>query len=114
MTIQADLLVEDEVLAKAVAAIHGSLPDAEVILFGSRATGTARPDSDYDLMVITDTEDRYQTALHLTSVLRRIFSLPGFDLIVVPRADWERVRKLRGFIQHEADTHGVRLHARHT
>ena len=113
MTTPADLLAADEALAKAVAAIAELLPDAEVILFGSRAAGTATADSDYDLMVITDTEDRYQTALRLTPVLRSIFSLPGFDLIVVPRADWERVRKLGGFVQHEADRHGVRLHARY-
>lgn len=29
-------------------------PDAEVILFGSRARGDHRPDSDWDLLVVTD------------------------------------------------------------
>ena len=30
------------------------VPDAEIILFGSRARGTARPDSDWDVLVIVD------------------------------------------------------------
>jgi predicted nucleotidyltransferase len=32
--------------------IKSSFPDSKLWLFGSRVTGTARPDSDYDLMVV--------------------------------------------------------------
>ncbi|MHB9026176.1 MAG: nucleotidyltransferase domain-containing protein [Armatimonadota bacterium] len=35
-------------------AIRELLPDAEVILYGSRARGEARADSDWDLLVLTD------------------------------------------------------------
>lgn len=34
------------------ARVHQSEPDAKVILFGSRARGDARPDSDWDVMVL--------------------------------------------------------------
>lgn len=41
---------EAELLAM-VAAIRAEIPDAEVRLFGSRARGDARPDSDVDLLI---------------------------------------------------------------
>lgn len=36
------------------AAIHAIEPSASVILYGSRARGTAREDSDWDLLVLVD------------------------------------------------------------
>ena len=45
--------VVDEPLLRTIAAeIQAAIPGAEVRLFGSRASGTARPDSDLDLLVI--------------------------------------------------------------
>lgn len=44
--------VVDEPLLRTIAAeIEAAIPGAEVRLFGSRARGTARPDSDLDLLV---------------------------------------------------------------
>jgi predicted nucleotidyltransferase len=44
--------VVDEPLLRTIAAeIQAAIPGAEVRLFGSRARGTARPDSDLDLLV---------------------------------------------------------------
>ncbi len=44
--------VVDELLLRTIAAeIQAAIPGAEVLLFGSRARGTARPDSDLDLLV---------------------------------------------------------------
>ncbi len=34
--------------------IHGFLPTAEVLLYGSTARGTRGPESDYDVLVLTD------------------------------------------------------------
>jgi predicted nucleotidyltransferase len=47
--------------------VETAQPD-KVILFGSRARGNARPDSDFDLLVIKDSEDpgyRRDAALYL-------------------------------------------------
>lgn len=52
-----NLLPKDIALLKQCkAAITEIVPDADIILYGSRARGNARPDSDYDLLVLTDQE----------------------------------------------------------
>lgn len=93
----------------AAAAIREQAPDAEIILFGSRAGGVANADSDFDLLVVADTEDRFALAMHLTEVLEQVRDLPAFDLVVIPRSEWETARRRYGFIAREADMHGVRV-----
>jgi hypothetical protein len=44
-------VVDEPLLRKITAEIQAAIPGAEVRLFGSRARGTARPDSDLDLLV---------------------------------------------------------------
>ena len=46
--------IEDETLQEAVARLVDGLHPRAIILFGSQARGTSRPDSDYDLLVISD------------------------------------------------------------
>ena len=48
--------VDHRLLAECKAAIVEAAPDASVILYGSRARGDAREDSDYDLLVLVDPE----------------------------------------------------------
>ena len=43
-----------EVLNTIKSIIHSFLPDARILLFGSRATGRSNKDSDYDLLVVTE------------------------------------------------------------
>jgi len=45
---------QDAKLTEAVNRLVESLHPRAIILFGSRARGTSRPDSDYDLLVISD------------------------------------------------------------
>lgn len=49
-----DRSADRELLRKCKAAITEVVPDAEVILYGSRARGDAHEDSDYDILVLTD------------------------------------------------------------
>jgi predicted nucleotidyltransferase len=60
------LSADIELLKQCKAAIKAIVPDAEIILYGSRARGDAHPDSDYDLLVLTD----QQTDLDLEDKLR--------------------------------------------
>lgn len=47
------LQVNQSVLQQCKHAIGAVLPDAEIILYGSRARGDAQADSDYDLLILT-------------------------------------------------------------
>ena len=48
--------LEKALLTRCRDAIKGVDPSAAVILYGSRARGDAGPESDYDLLVLTDAE----------------------------------------------------------
>ena len=52
----------------------------QVILFGSHATGTARPDSDVDLLVVIDSPER--EAKQAARICQEIDYHFGLDLIV--------------------------------
>jgi predicted nucleotidyltransferase len=82
-----------------------------IILFGSRARGDAKPDSDLDLLVVTreatPTEQRaYRQSLH--RVCR------GFGLSVEPHVmtegTFEETRTVIGGLAYPASTEGVTLY----
>ncbi len=84
-----------------------------VILFGSWAEGTARPDSDVDLVVVARTKDRRQLAQRLYhlwhELYRQLPALPTADILVyTPRQFDEGF--LVGFPPYQATLHGVVLH----
>ena len=47
----------DQALDEVVRRLAAALNPVAIYLFGSRARGTARPDSDFDLLVVTRPED---------------------------------------------------------
>jgi predicted nucleotidyltransferase len=46
--------IDKSVLSKCKTAVKKLLPDADIILFGSRARGQAKEYSDYDLLILVD------------------------------------------------------------
>lgn len=80
-------------LNTAVERIVDCLHPDRIVLFGSRARGDARADSDIDLLVIADTpQPRHQRAVNL---YRGLADLPAeFDIVVYTPAEiaeWQEV-----------------------
>jgi len=77
---------EEEALSGLVRKLVEKLDPIEIWLFGSRAQGTHRPDSDFDLLVVTAPEDGDE-GFHYDRVYAPISGL-GVGCEVVPcRAD---------------------------
>jgi predicted nucleotidyltransferase len=79
---------EKEVLAKLVARISAHREVRRILLFGSRATGTAGPDSDFDLCIMIEAQvDRRKMHVNL---MREISSAEySVDLLLVSEAEFE-------------------------
>jgi predicted nucleotidyltransferase len=73
---------------EAVAAI---LPDAELILFGSRARGQAHSESDWDILILTDQPVDYQLEDQVRQALMPIEIETGnvLPVLLKTRSKWE-------------------------
>ncbi len=89
-----------------VEAVHPKL----IILFGSFAEGCAGRDSDVDLVVVTDAENRWEKIRELRRLLEPILDNWSLDLLVYAPERWEDVRRLPGLLPREVDEYGVRLY----
>lgn len=77
---QADVIsVKDQELLRDVKnIIRGFLPTSTVLLYGSTARGTQRPESDYDILVLTDEplsrqqEDRIEDEVYALELARGV------------------------------------------
>jgi predicted nucleotidyltransferase len=81
----------------------------KIVLFGSRARGDFREDSDWDILIITagelETKIRRKLALE---VKRKLFSRGiRSDIIVVSEKVYEEKKKYVGNVAFEADKEGV-------
>ena len=82
---------EKQILEASRELIRGVDPNAEIVLYGSRARGDAAEDSDYDLLIVSDVaatlenEDRFRGALYDL----QLETGAVITVILVNRADWE-------------------------
>jgi predicted nucleotidyltransferase len=88
------------------------IPGAEVILFGSRAKGTAHEHSDYDLLVITP--DQLKKEVHIDAYCelhkKLVYLLDeGVDLIIKSKEAAEEEKQMLNFVVREAFKNGVKL-----
>ncbi len=92
------------------ARIDAELHPVELWLFGSRAKGTARPDSDWDLLAVVH-DDAPDDLLDPVGVWRRLRDLSAerVDVITVPRHEFEQARHWLGSLSQIATTEGVRV-----
>ncbi|NJF25786.1 nucleotidyltransferase domain-containing protein [Thermococcus sp. Bubb.Bath] len=61
------------------------IPVVDVILFGSRAKGNARPDSDWDILIVTVEKLDWKERLKLTGEIRKRLAKGGMasDILVI-------------------------------
>lgn len=82
-----------------------------IVLYGSRATGDAHPDSDFDLLVVyRDDVSRREARRRFRNALGEL--RPLADLRVVTEEQFEAGRDVVGCLVEAADRSGRTLHGR--
>ncbi len=82
----------------------------KIILFGSRARGDHREESDYDILIVVERRLSWKEFSRFQSRVRvSLFRLLGreIDLIVVDKEWFEERREVWGTLEHIAMTEGV-------
>jgi len=86
---------------------------SQIILFGSRAKGQARPDSDWDILVVVDgalsRDERKHLWFAFYSELHKKIPGKSFDLIVQNKEKFEAEKQIVNTLSNEAYLEGVRL-----
>jgi predicted nucleotidyltransferase len=100
---------EDEILRSLTRLLVERFGARRVVLFGSRARGDAHDDSDYDLFVEMESNERppERNARVLAAVGLRPWSL---DLVVYTPEEARRVRRIPGSLLSIIDAEGRVLH----
>jgi len=97
--------VNDALIAEARRRLAAAAPDARVILFGSRARGEERPDSDLDLLVIEpELKSRRAEFVRLREALGDL-GVP-IDLVVLSAEYADERARVRGTMVNEAIQRG--------
>ena len=87
--------------------------DAErIYLFGSQASGTARPGSDYDLLVVVPRSDlpRHQREAFSYDLLWGLTTT--VDVIVLTRAEFQRIAQVKTSLAATAKEKGILLYGK--
>ena len=106
---------EDELLRQMVEVIVREADPEKIILFGSRARGDAKPDSDVDLLVVesepfSPQRSRRQETVRLYSALR---NLPvSKDLLIYSRDEFDQWKTSLNHVVGRAFREGRVLHER--
>ena len=88
-------LPEKEIPQKAAEIIIKNLPDAKVYLFGSRAKGTAKPYSDFDIAIEWKEKIPLHTMAKIREELDKLPTLKSFDLIDLKRVSGNFIETVR-------------------
>jgi uncharacterized protein len=85
-------------------------PTAEVILYGSRARGDERPDSDWDILILTHSAADLITERKFRNKLYDLELETGeaLSLFVFSRSDWQNKQRITPFYHH-VSREGIRL-----
>ncbi|MEW6203270.1 MAG: nucleotidyltransferase domain-containing protein [bacterium] len=98
------------IVAKIKKAICEILPDAEIILFGSRARGNPEDDSDWDILVLTEqvtdeVRDMLYDIIYDIDLAENVVITP----LILPKDEWEFKRYKDHPLHRNVDAEGVVL-----
>jgi uncharacterized protein len=104
--------IEDDELRQVVDLIVEEFAPLQLILFGSQARGDARPDSDFDVLVVMPNgTHRLRTGQAIYRALGKIRGRArGVDIVVVTDGEFERGREDLGTITRAAHREGRALY----
>jgi len=102
----ANEMIDDPLVERVIKRIADAIHPEKIILFGSRATATARPDSDLDLLVICN-EPASKREMQLA--IRDLFPVQDFsmDVFVLTTDEFERQKKVVSTVGRTAFREGV-------
>lgn len=109
---EAATLERDPKLRDLVEQIVAKLDPVAIYLFGSRAHGTARADSDYDLLIVVPDDfprERARPSVVYPLIDRR---QAAADLLTIYEKTFAEKKDLKGTISYEAAHNGVKIYAR--
>lgn len=103
---------ESEALSAVVGRIVAAVSPVSIYLFGSRARGDHRPDSDFDLMVVTQESDG-EAGFDYDRVYAPVLGTGvGCDVVPCREDDFNRAAARPTGLIREVVTQGVRLYDR--
>jgi len=77
-----------------------------ILLFGSRARGDYKEDSDWDILIVTRDKLDAEKKLNFWYEIYRNLDLPS-DIIIVSKEAFEKHKKSRGFVYRYALQEGI-------
>lgn len=97
--------INDPLVESVVQRIAEAIQPEKIILFGSKAKGTARQDSDIDLLII---KDAMQSKRDLKLRIRRLFPHQNFsmDLFVLTTEEFQKQQRVANTIARSAVQEG--------
>ena len=104
--------MKDQIHHRIKSIVNSLLPNAQVLLFGSRARGESTIDSDYDLLVVTQETFAPRTKMNWESKIRKALvnelNLP-FDVIIQSKKEVSEKKNLSGHIVYYAIKEAVEI-----
>lgn len=99
---------DQKVLNQIIEKILEVITPDKIILFGSRARGDARPDSDYDVLVIKDEIDNeIKITQKIYQAFLNIDELVSIDVVVASKHNVEKYKDNIGYILKPALKEGI-------